>query len=128
MKRIALLFALTAILASCNTRYEQENDEKGNITRKTTEKTPFKNTELEMKGTITFNDAGTEITGISNGGYVKYISNEMALEARPGKNGTVGILIHEDGNEVPSQSEKGKELLEDAIGRMQRLQEKYNQE
>lgn len=125
MKKAAALLAAVLALAACNTRYEQENDDKGNIIRKTTEKTPFNEYELEMKGNLTFSENGTEITSVPDGGYARYVYNDIAVEARPGRNNTVSITIHEKGEEVSKDSEKGKGYLEDAIGRMQDLQEKH---
>ncbi len=125
MKKLAAIVILMVALTACNSRYEQENDDNGTITRRTTEKSPFHDVDLEMRGNITFNEDGTAITGIPGGGYVKYSNNEMELEAMPGKNNTFGIVIYDNGEEVPTDSEKGKEFIEEAIKRMQDLQERY---
>lgn len=125
MKKAAALIALLSAFTACNSRYEQENDDKGNIVRKTTEKSPFKNYELEMKGNLIFSEDGTQITSIPEGGFAKYQYNDIHIEARRGKNGAVETAIYENGDEISRDSEKGKRYLEEAIGRMQQLQERY---
>ncbi|MCW4467519.1 hypothetical protein OGH69_00935 [Flavobacterium sp. MFBS3-15] len=125
MKRIAVLMALAIAFFSCNSRYEQENDDKGNIMRKTSEKTPFTNYSLEMRGNFDYSEDGVQITGVPEGGYANYSYNDIEIEVRKGKGNAPEISIYEKGEKVAPESEKGRDLLEDAIGRMQDLQERY---
>lgn len=125
MKRIAALVILAVVLASCNSRYEQENDDKGNIVRKTSEKTPFTDYSLEIKGNLEYSEDGTQITKVPQGGSASYSYNDIEIEVRKGKNNAPEITIYEKGEKIAPESEKGKDLLEDAIGRMRELQERY---
>lgn len=125
MKRAIALAAFLLALIACNSRYEKENDDNGNIVRKTTEKSPFKDYELEMKGNLSFSEDGTKITSIPEGGFAKYQYNDIQIEARRASNNAVKVTIYEKGEAISNDSEKGKEYLEDAIGRMRELQERY---
>jgi len=125
MKKIAASVMLLLAITACNSRYEQENDDKGNIVRRTSERSPFSEYDLEMKGTFTFDEDGTAITGIPAQGYAEYKYNNITINARPAKDGTPIVTIFEKGEKVEAGSDKGKEYLEDAIGRMQKLQAKF---
>lgn len=123
MKKTIALLIITTALFGCNTKFELENDDNGVTTRRTVEKSPLNDVDIEMRGDIIFNEDGTEITAIPEGGYVKYSKNEVAIEARPGENNKVEVHISENGEEIPKDSDKGKEYLEEAIVRLQELQQ-----
>ncbi|RYY30646.1 MAG: hypothetical protein EOO04_04265 [Chitinophagaceae bacterium] len=65
---------------------------------------------LSTRGTIRFNDSGTAIESISKTGFLKYSSDDVALEARF-KDGQIVYKLTEDGDKINTQDIYGRELL-----------------
>ena len=61
---------------------------------------------IEYSGKVHFNMAGTGVSGISRGGYLKYECNEQKLEAHNDGNGGVRYELSDHGDPIPMADQK----------------------
>jgi len=74
---------------------------------------------IEYAGKVYFNEAGTEISHISPGGYVKYEKNEKKLEAEDNGRGGVKYELYDNGEKL-GMDENGKKFIAEAVHMMMR--------
>lgn len=74
---------------------------------------------IEYSGRVYFNNNGTAISSISQGGYVKYQFNNKKLEAKSNSSGGVNYEIYEDGEKLDPFHD-GRPLIAEAVKMMMR--------
>jgi hypothetical protein len=124
MRTIAIVLVAAFTLASCNFTYKMEKDDKGRIYRETSESGPGRNLKIEMTGEIYFNNNKTQITEISEDGYVEYRKGKVHIDIEPGDSKRAIVTITENGKTIAADSEKGMELLTEAIGHIAEMLDK----
>lgn len=129
MKNLIAALAMLAVLASCNSndsniKYSYSYNSEGGIKREMVIKNTVTDIEIEIEGNATFNPDGTLITGLTPGGSISYRNKNTVLKGVPAKDG-VTITIEENGNKVSNTSDTGKEIIEEAIRNLKKLQQKH---
>lgn len=129
MKNTIAALAMLAVLASCNSndsniKYSYSYNSEGEIKREMVIKNTTTDIEIEMEGNATFNPQGTLIIALTPGGTINYRNKNTVLKGIPSKDG-VTITIEENGNKVSNTSDTGKEIIEEAIRNIKKLQQKH---